>query len=211
MLTPRFSLALTTATDLHAGQLRKGTRVPYVAHLLGVTSIALVHGADEDEAIAALLHDAIEDAPKALGAAGVRRLIDQQFGARVLEIVEGCTDADVTPKPAWLTRKLAYVTHAAKLPPSVVLVSASDKLHNSSAILTDFRAIGHDLWRRFNADAGMTGVLGYYRGLVTAYVATGHHPRLIAELDGVVTTLEDTVGQRGVWPPAAPTQPSTSE
>ncbi len=152
-----------------------------------------------------------EDAPKALGAAGVRRLIDQQFGARVLEIMEGCTDADVTPKPAWLTRKLAYVAHVAGLPPSVVLVSASDKLHNSSAILTDFRAIGHDLWSRFNADAGMTGVLGYYRGLVTAYRATGHHTRLIGELDLVVRALEDAVGQRGVWPPAAPTQPATSE
>ena len=99
----------------------------------------------------------------------------------------------------------------AGLPPSVVLVSASDKLHNSSAILADFGAIDHDLWSRFNADAGMTGVLGYYRGLVTAYGATGHHTRLIGELDLVVQAIEDAVGQRGVWPPAAPTQPATSE
>jgi len=202
MLTSRFSLALTTATDLHAGQLRKGTRVPYVSHLLGVTAIALVHGADEDEAIAALLHDAIEDAPRALGATGVRRFIDQQFGSCVLEIVEGCTDADVTPKPAWLTRKLAYVSHVAGRAPSVVLVSASDKLHNASAILADFRVMGHALWSRFNADAGMPGVLGYYRGLVTAYGTTGHHPRLVTELDLVVQAIEDAVGPRGVRPPA---------
>ena len=202
MLTDRFTLALTTAADLHTGQTRKGTAIPYIAHLLGVTSIALTHGADEDEAIAALLHDAIEDAPPRLGAAGVRRQLHEQFGPRVVEIVEGCTDTDVTPKPAWLTRKQAYVAHVAGLPPSVVLVSAADKLHNAGAILADFRAIGHDVWRRFNRDAGMPGVLGYYRGLVSAYAATGHHPRLVAELDGVVTTLEDAVGQRGVWPPA---------
>lgn len=204
MLTSRFSEALTTAAELHAAQLRKGTRVPYIAHLLGVTSIALTHGADEDEAIGALLHDAIEDAPPALGAAGVRRLLAERFGARVLEIVEGCTDTDVTPKPAWIVRKLAYVAHVEQLSPSVLLVSAADKLHNAGAILADYRAVGGALWSRFNVDAGRTGVVGYYRGLVTAYRAAGHHPRLVEELDQVVTSIEAATGEPGVWPPPRP-------
>lgn len=204
-LTARFSDALAAATQLHSGQTRRGTGVPYVAHLLGVTSIALHHGADEDEAIAALLHDAIEDAPPVLGSEGVRRWLCFRFGERVLEIVEGCTDTDVTPKPPWLERKRAYVAHVPRQSPSVVLVSASDKLHNASAILTDFRAVGHDLWRRFNRDAGMPGVVGYYRGLVTAYGTTGHHPRLVAELERVVAAIEEAAGTRGVWPPTVGT------
>lgn len=201
MLTDRFTRALATATDWHAGQTRKGTRIPYVGHLLGVTSIALHFGADEDEAIAALLHDAVEDAPESLGAEGVRVRIREDFGARVLDIVEGCTDTDVTPKPAWLERKKAYVAHVPDASASVVLVSASDKVHNTSAILSDFHVIGHEVWRRFNTDAGMPGVIGYYRGLVGAYRATQHHARLIDELDRVVSALESAAGHRGVWPP----------
>ncbi|MGE0816162.1 MAG: HD domain-containing protein [Vicinamibacterales bacterium] len=201
MLTDRFSAALATAHTLHAGQVKKGGDVPYIAHLLGVTSIALHHGADEDEAIAALLHDAIEDAPETLGADAVRRLIFWKFGPRVLDIVQGCTDTDERPKPPWLARKRAYVAHVPSLPPSTVLVSASDKVHNVSAILSDFRVVGHDVWQRFNPAAGMPGVIGYYRGLVTAYRTTGHHQRLVDELERVVSALEEAAGHRGVWPP----------
>jgi GTP pyrophosphokinase len=204
MLTSRFALALTTAHDLHARQLRKGTSVPYVAHLLGVTSIALHHGADEDEAIGALLHDAIEDAPPHLGARGVRHLIREQFGERVLAIVEGCTDTDVVPKPAWRVRKAAYVAHVPSQPSSVLLVSAADKLHNAGAILSDLRVTGDEVWRRFSRDAGKAGVIGYYRGLVTAFRTTGRHPRLVDELDATVTAIESTAGVYGVWPPAPP-------
>ena len=114
VFSPRFSEALRGAADLHAKQVRKGTTIPYVAHLLGVASIALQHGADEDEAIAALLHDAIEDAPEELGAEWVRRWLSFRFGDRVREIVEACTDADVKPKPAWRVRKEAYVAHVAE-------------------------------------------------------------------------------------------------
>lgn len=199
-LTSRFSDALGLAADLHAQQLRKGTRIPYVAHLLGVASIALHHGADEDEAIAALLHDSIEDAPADLGAAGVRSWLRFRFGDRVLNIVEGCTDTDVVPKPAWRVRKEAYVAHLAQQTASVILVSASDKLHNASAILSDYREVGEDLWSRFNPEAGKAGTTGYYRGLVTAYRTSGLHPALIGKLDRVVTELEDTVGHRGAWP-----------
>lgn len=201
MLTDRFTRALALATELHAGQTRKGTHVPYVGHVLGVTSIALHFGADEDEAIAALLHDTVEDAPKDVGPAAVRARIRDDFGARVLDIVEGCTDTDVTPKPAWLERKKAYVAHVPEASASVVLVSASDKVHNAGAILSDFHAVGHEVWRRFNADARMPGVIGYYRGLVGAYRATTHHPRLVDELDRVVNALETAAGHRGVWPP----------
>ncbi len=196
----RFSEALRGAADLHAKQTRKGTTIPYIAHLLGVASIALHHGADEDEAIAALLHDAIEDAPEELGANWVRKWLRFWFGERVLDIVEGCTDADVKPKPKWRVRKEAYVARIAKEPSSVVLVSASDKLHNAGAILSDYREIGDALWDRFNKDARKAGTVGYYQGLVTAYQATGHHPRLVRELDAVVTQIEKETGHPGVWP-----------
>ena len=199
-LSSRFSEALRGAADLHAKQLRKGTTIPYIAHLLGVASIALHHGADEDEAIAALLHDAIEDAPRDLGANWVRNWLRFRFGDRVLSIVEGCTDADVSPKPPWLVRKEAYIARVPKEPASVVLVSAADKLHNAGAILSDYRELGDKLWKRFNPDAGKAGTIGYYRGLVTAYRIAGHHPRLVRELDAVVAQIERETGHPGVWP-----------
>ncbi len=174
--------------------------IPYVAHLLGVASLALHHGADEDEAIAALLHDAIEDAPEELGADWVRKWLRFRFGGRVLDIVEGCTDADVKPKPAWRARKETYVAHLLEASGSVVLVSASDKLHNASAILADYREVGEGLWGRFSIEAGKPGVIGYYRGLVRAYESTRHHPRLVRELDRVVTQIEEETGHAGVWP-----------
>lgn len=205
-LSRRFSEALGLATDLHASKPRKGTTIPYIAHLLGVTSIAFQYGAAEDEAIAALLHDAIEDAPgdapegEVRDASWVRNSIKSRFGAQVLRIVEGCTDADAPHKPRWRTRKEAYVARVRTEPPSVVLVSASDKLHNALAILTDHRELGNELWRRFNPDAGMTGVVGYYRGLVNAYRATAYHPRLVRELEAVVSQIEVQAGHRGAWP-----------
>lgn len=165
-----------------------------------MASIALHHGADEDEAIAALLHDAIEDAPSALGADWVRRWLEFRFAAHVLSIVEGCKDADVVPKPVWRIRKEAYVSRLPTQTPSVLLVSASDKLHNAGAILADYRVIGKELWCRFNPDAGKAGVIGYYRGLVTAYRTAGRHPLLVKELDSTVSMLEAEVGHQGVWP-----------
>jgi (p)ppGpp synthase/HD superfamily hydrolase len=204
--SPRFSEALRGAADLHARQTRKGTQVPYIAHLLAVASIALEHGAHEDEAIAALLHDAIEDAPVELGADWVRKWLRFRFGEGVLSIVEGCTDADVSPKPPWRTRKEAHIARVPKEPASVVLVSAADKLHNAGAILRDYGILrehgkdGDRLWKRFNADAGKAGTIGYYRGLVTAYKTTGHHKRLVGELDTVVAQIEYDTGHPGVWP-----------
>jgi (p)ppGpp synthase/HD superfamily hydrolase len=200
LLSSRFSEAVRGAADLHARQFRKGTKIPYIAHLLGVASIALHHGADEDEAIGAVLHDSIEDAPRDLGADWVRNWLRFRFGQRVLTIVEGCTDADVSPKPPWRARKEAYVARVQRKSASVVLVSAADKLHNAVSILADYREIKKKVWSRFNKEAGKAGTIGYYRGLVTAYQRTGHHPKLVRELDAVVAQIEDETGHKGVWP-----------
>lgn len=186
-LTARFSEALSLACELHRTQARKGTQIPYVAHLLGVASIALEHGADEDEAIAAVLHDAVEDQ----GGAQTAALLAQRFGDRVADIVRSCSDTDVVPKPPWRERKTAYVAHVAEASPSARLVSASDKLHNARAALADYRTLGPVLWERFKG--GRDGTLWYYRALVDAYRKSppgGDGRRLVDELDRVVTELE---------------------
>ena len=184
MLSNRFNQALTFAAELHAQQQRKGSGVPYVAHLLGVTSLALEYGANEDEAIAALLHDAIEDQGGVATAAEIRR----RFGDNVVTIVEACTDADSTPKPPWRERKELYLSHLPTASPSVLLVSASDKLHNSRSILQDYRAVGEAVWDRFNG--GKIGTLWYYRALVEAFRPTAVNPSLFAELERTVTAIE---------------------
>ena len=188
-LSKRFNQALAYAAELHAEQPRKGTTIPYISHPLAVAAIVLEHGGDEDEAIAALLHDAIEDA----GGDSVRREIRARFGDAVEEIVEGCTDSDVTPKPPWRERKEAYIEHAKDASRSVLLVSASDKLHNGRAILSDYRSLGESLWGRFNG--GKEGTLWYYRSLVTVF---RNHPLanrpLVDELDRVVTETERLAG-----------------
>ncbi len=182
-LSPRFDQALQYAVLVHAGQKRKGTEIPYIAHLLGVTSIALEHGATEDEAIGALLHDAGEDA----GGAGRIEDIRQRFGDKVAEIVQGCTDTVVIPKPPWRERKEAYLAHLPKASRSIALVSASDKLQNARATLADFRQLGDALWSRFNG--GKDGTLWYYRSLVTAFRQV-YDSLLVDELDRVVSELQ---------------------
>ncbi len=186
MLSKRFTDALTFATQLHANQTRKGGKVPYIAHLLGVASIALEHGANEDEAIAALLHDAIEDQ----GGAATREEIRRRFGDIVTEIVDGCTDSDTTPKPPWRQRKEAYIAHIPKASASVLLVSASDKLYNARSILNDYRLIGENVWERFHG--GKDGTLWYYRAVLEAFRSTGSTP-LFDELERVVSELESLV------------------
>jgi uncharacterized protein (DUF1330 family) len=182
-LTPRFTEALTLACVLHRSQVRKGTYIPYVSHLLGVASLALEHGATEDEAIAALLHDAVEDQ----GGAATAALIQDRFGAAVADIVRACSDTDEVPKPPWRARKEAYVEHVGTASASVRLVSASDKLHNARSIFSDYRAHGDRVWDRFSG--GRDGTLWYYRALVDAFSKHGRSS-LIDELDRVVTELE---------------------
>ncbi|MEW5860743.1 MAG: HD domain-containing protein [Cyanobacteriota bacterium] len=186
MLSQRFIDALAFATALHANQIRKGSGVPYISHLLGVTSIALEHGANEDEAIAALLHDAIEDQ----GGAATREEIRRRFGDTVTEIVNGCTDSDTTPKPPWQQRKEAYIAHIPTASTSVRLVCAADKLHNARSILTDYYIVGEAVWERFQG--GKEGTLWYYRSLVVAFRQAGSSP-LIDELERVVSELEHQV------------------
>jgi len=183
MLTERYADALQLAWRLHHGQLRKGTQIPYVSHLIAVSSLALEHGANEDEAIAALLHDAVEDA----GGLATLDMIRQRFGAAVAAIVDGCTDADVEPKPPWRPRKEAYLAHLASASLSVRLVSNADKLHNARSILSDLRVHGPALWGRFNAPK--EGTLWYYRSLVQAFARHGRTP-LVDELDLTVSAIE---------------------
>ena len=182
-LTSRFEDALLFATQLHAKQWRKGTSIPYVAHLLAVTSLVLENGGGEDEAIAALLHDAIEDQ----GGVPIREEIRLRFGKVVVEIVDGCTDADTYPKPPWRARKEAYIARLSEASTSVCLVSAADKLHNARAVLADYRVLGESLWRRFHG--GRDGTLWYYRAVVNALRETGTNP-LIEELERVVSEIE---------------------
>lgn len=189
MLSARFEEALVFATQLHATQTRKGTSIPYIAHLLAVASIVLEHGANEDEAIAALLHDAIEDQ----GGAATREEIRRRFGDTAVTIVDGCTDAEVIPKPPWRARKEAYIAHVREASPSVRLVSAADKLHNARAILADYRQLGDSLWQRFNG--GKEGTLWYYRSIVNAFRAAGTTP-LIEELDRVVSEIERVAARK---------------
>lgn len=183
ILSPRFQQALDYACIVHAGHVRKGTKIPYVAHLLSVAALALEYGANEDEAIAALLHDAVEDA------GGKPRLEDirLRFGEGVANIVDGCTDADVIPKPPWRERKVHYIAHLADASPSILLVSCCDKLHNARSIVADLRDIGEAIWARFTGQKD--GTLWYYRTLVSAFRDSPHH-RLVDELDRTVSAME---------------------
>ena len=182
-LSARFDDALVFASRLHAQQMRKGTEIPYIAHLLAVASIVLEHSGSEDEAIAALLHDAIEDQ----GGASTRELIRESFGENVVHIVDGCTDAESLPKPPWRARKEAYIQHLAQAPAAVRLVSAADKLHNARAILADYYELGEALWKRFNG--GKEGTLWYYRSLVTV-LRIAERTTLVEELERVVSEIE---------------------
>jgi GTP pyrophosphokinase len=185
LYSQRFLDAVTAALTMHAAHVRKSTTIPYASHLLGSCSIALDYGANEDEAIAALLHDAIEDVhfePRARDAVA-------RFGPEVLRIVEACSDATTSQKPPWRQRKERYVAHLREADRSTLLVSASDKLHNARAILADVRRLGEPVWARFNA--GKEGQVWYYRALVNAFRANpAHHPDLVDELDRTVMEIE---------------------
>jgi (p)ppGpp synthase/HD superfamily hydrolase len=187
----RFAVALVYAVGLHRHQARKGTTVPYASHLLAVASLVLEHGGSEDQAIAALLHDAIEDQ----GGPPTGDAIKERFGAAVHAIVAGCTDAVVKPKPPWRERKERYVAHVRTAPVAVKLVSAADKLHNARSLLSDHRHVGEKLWKRFNATKEET--LWYYRSLVAAFrEGPQSHGlrRLVDELDRVVADLHAVSG-----------------
>ncbi len=182
-LGPRFLRAFEVAAEKHSGQLRKASTIPYIAHLIGVTSLVLEAGGGEDLAIAALLHDVVEDC----GGAPMLKEVRRRFGVRVAKVVDGCTDADTYPKPPWRERKEKYVAHIREANASTRLVSAADKLHNARSILSDLRSLGPVLFDRFTGKRD--GTLWYYRALVEAFRAAGTS-RLVEELDLVVSQIE---------------------
>lgn len=182
-LGPRFLKAFLFAAEKHAGQVRKASTTPYIAHLMGVASLTLEFGGDEDMAIAALLHDVVEDC----GGVPMLREVKKRFGSRVAKIVDGCTDSDVEPKPPWRERKETYIRHLKDADAETKLVSAADKLNNVRSILSDYRAVGESIWTRFNG--GRAGTLWYYRALVREF-KRGKPNRLIQELERAVVELE---------------------
>lgn len=177
--------ALILAARLHQNQTRKQSEVPYLTHLLAVAATVGENGGTEDEFIAALLHDAIEDQ----GGSAVRDLLRHRFGDNVTRIVDGCSDTDQTPKPPWRQRKEAYLRHLAEADASIRLVSMADKLHNARSTLTDLRRYGDTVWTRFNG--GREGTLWYYRSLADFFCAVEDRP-LAQELCDVVDELDKT-------------------
>ncbi len=166
LLTDRFTEATTYALEKHNSQIRKGSDVPYASHVLAVTAIVLEMGSNEDEAIAALLHDVVEDQ----GGAEAEAEIRARFGDRVADMVSANSDTDVVPKPPWRERKEAYIADVATKDVGAVRVSIADKLHNARMIVFDHRAVGDELWDRFRTKSA-PDVLWYYESLLEAFDA----------------------------------------
>jgi GTP pyrophosphokinase len=187
-LSPAFDDALKFASASHRGQMRKGTSTPYIAHPLGVASIAMEFGAAEAQAIAALLHDTMEDC-------GVTRAeIERRFGPDVARIVADCTDSTTHPKPPWKARKEKYIAHVATVKPDVLLVSAADKLHNARAIVRDVRNDGKGVWKRFSQDPDK--VVWYYRSLLKEFSARRKEAApgfalLLRELESEIEAMDE--------------------
>jgi len=163
ILTSRYDDALIYAHRLHREQTRKGSGTPYLTHLMSVSSITLENGGTEDQAIAALLHDAAEDQ------GGVETLaeIRDRYGNIVADIVSDCTDSWIEPKPPWRERKEAYLETLPQKPQRSLLVSLADKTHNAEAILTDYLNLGDALWQRFTG--GADGTRWYYAALAETF------------------------------------------
>jgi (p)ppGpp synthase/HD superfamily hydrolase len=189
-LSIRFDHALLFAAQVHRNQDRKKSGIPYISHLMGVASIVLDYGGDEDMAIGALLHDAVEDC----GGRAMLKTIEQMFGPRVAKIVDGCTDSygeEGKDKPKWYPRKLRYIQRVRHEDVETRFVSAADKLYNARAVLRDFRQCGDSAFDKFSAPKPK--VLWYYRSLVREFRAAGvtHlFKPLLDDLDRVVTELE---------------------
>ena len=206
-LTARYSRAIDYVRVLHGSDFRKGTGIPYLAHLLSVSALVLEGGGDEDQAIAALLHDAAEDH------GGQPRLdaIRAEFGDAVADIVEACSDSlatDPNDKLSWWERKVRYLHGLQQEDPRAALVSCADKLHNARAVLGDYRRDGEELWSRFNADAGRRGEVWYYRRLAIILperlgTVDGHAHPLGVELQRTVGELRSAVAAN----PDAPDEP----
>jgi GTP pyrophosphokinase len=196
ILSPKFNEALLYSGELHGRQRRKGSGIPFMAHLLGVASIVLEDGGDEEEGIAALLHDAVEDHPR--GGATEREIL-ARFGPRVHRIVMGCTEPDPHAlerghRGPWEERKLRYIAQLRNsTDPDTLRVAAADKLYNARSIINDMRLVGEDVWKRFSVPKEKT--LWYYRTVTDALCQATpiKNSRLARELAGIVQAMEQGV------------------
>jgi (p)ppGpp synthase/HD superfamily hydrolase len=182
----RVDLALTLAASAFRQVRRKGTPIPYLSHLLQVAAWVMEYGGDEDQIVAALLHDYLEDIPGATA-----QELETRFGARVRALVEALSDCQTQPKPPWRERKEKYLAHLQSAPADVKLVSACDKLHNAAAMNRDLRDIGEALWGRFNATREQT--LWYHSEVVRA-LAQGFAHAVVKRLDQEVLALHRAAG-----------------
>ena len=190
MLSKRMTEAFEFARQLHGDQLRKGTQTPYLSHLMSVSSLVLDSGGSEEEAIAALLHDTVEDC----GGLPVLEKIRQQFGESIANIVKECSEPEAIPKPPWQERKNAYIAQVAGAGDSVKRVACADKLHNLRSILTDYQEVGERVWDRFHADK--EGTLWFYQSMVETLRSFGHGVAIFAELEKRVGDLERIVNAK---------------
>ena len=197
-LTERFLAAVALADEVHGHDLRSGTEIPYIAHLLVVTGLVIEDGGDEDEAIAALLHDSVEDG-------GGRPLLDRirrTFGARVASLVENLSDSvDIDPQESWIDRKVRYLEHLEGCEDEGVLrIALADKIHNARSIVRDYRAEGHSLWERFTQKTAQQQ-LWYYNQLVDIFSRkrpgsmAGDLCRSVVELAALVDADQEDSGE----------------
>ena len=197
ILTDRFAAAQTLALELHRDQQRKETDIPYYSHLMAVAALILEHGGTEDQAIAGLLHDVIEDQGGKVKYAD----LETRFGASVTAMVRECTDTEVTPKPPFIERKRAYHAHLQHASRDALLVSAADKLHNLQAVTRDYRSLGSKLWKRFVSDAdSLTDKRDLFIWNHRALVGTLHARMgnaISAELVRQLETLEGLMREKG--------------
>lgn len=184
MLTGRFEKALAFAARRHAGHTRKGTDIPYISHLMAVCALVIEAGGGEDEAIGALLHDAVEDQKATLDE------IAERFGAGVAEVVDHCSDTDREPKPPWRQRKESFIARVSAAPAAAQIVVAADKLHNLRSIAADYEIEGDAVWDRFNG--GRDGTLWYYRAVCESLSQVP--PALHDSLRSAVADLERKAG-----------------
>ena len=191
LLTVRMFSALQLVFGLHGRDARKACQVPAMAHLLSVCALVQTDGGDEDEAIAALLHDALEDKADVIAREDIRRM----FGDRVLQIVEICTDTDTEytggVKSSWESRKRYYLDNVRRADPGLLRVTVADKIDNARAILADYRRIGDEVWGRFNAPRDK--ILWYYIEAATAYRQAGVTSPLLDDLEALVGQMKKII------------------
>jgi hypothetical protein len=200
-LTSKFDDALQFASQLHREQARKNTQIPYISHPLAVASLVLEHGGTETQAIAALLHDVVEDC----GGYDLLTAIEQRFGKEVAEIVCACSDSFTTgPKPEWKERRKSHLKHLREAKDSVMLVTAADKLHNLTSILHDLRREGQEFWDRFNA--GPDQQMWYYEAMIQMLKERLHNP-VVGRLEDTLSDVQNEIIQQEYAKPYSPKHP----